>query len=60
MKNVVVRGIVEFVKGHQLLFDQILREDISDDDELKMELINLVVGILSKVTKPHKFTKPCF
>ncbi|KAL8483667.1 hypothetical protein ACS0TY_026375 [Phlomoides rotata] len=49
MKNVVVRGIVEFIKGHQLLFDQILQEDISDDDELKMELINLVVGILSKV-----------
>lgn len=53
MKNVVVRGIVEFIKGHQLLFDQILQEDISDDDELKMELINLVVGILSKVKSPQ-------
>lgn len=49
MKNKVVREIIEFIKGHQLLFDQILQEDLSDADELTMEIINLVVGILSKV-----------
>lgn len=49
VKNKVVREILDFVKGHQLLFDQILREDLSDADELTMEQINLVVGILSKV-----------
>lgn len=48
MKNKVVREIIEFTKGHQL-FDQILQEDFSDADELTMELINLVVGILTKV-----------
>lgn len=49
MKNKVVREIIEFIKGHQLLFDQILQEDLSDANELTMEIINLVVGILSKV-----------
>ncbi|KAL6558480.1 hypothetical protein OROMI_018830 [Orobanche minor] len=49
VKNKVVREIIEFVRGHQLLFDQILREDLSDGDEYTIELISLVVGILSKV-----------
>ncbi|KAG6391135.1 hypothetical protein SASPL_148886 [Salvia splendens] len=49
VKNKVVREIIEFIKGHQLLFDQILQEDLSDANELTMEIINLVVGILSKV-----------
>lgn len=49
MKNKVVREIIEFIEGHQLLFDQILQEDLSDADESTVELINLVVGILSKV-----------
>lgn len=49
MKNKIVREVIDFVKGHQPLFDQILRVDIAEADELKMEQINLVVGILSKV-----------
>uniref|UniRef100_A0A5B7BQC9 Nuclear pore complex protein NUP205 n=1 Tax=Davidia involucrata TaxID=16924 RepID=A0A5B7BQC9_DAVIN len=49
VKNKIVREVINFVKGHQLLFDQVLREDVSEADELTMELINLVVGILSKV-----------
>ncbi|KAL3825107.1 hypothetical protein ACJIZ3_021136 [Penstemon smallii] len=49
VKNKVVREIIEFVKGHQLLFDQVVQEDLSDADELTMEQINLVVGILGKV-----------
>ncbi|CAK7343274.1 unnamed protein product [Dovyalis caffra] len=49
VKNKIVREVIDFVKGHQLLFDQILRQDISTADELTMEQINLVVGILSKV-----------
>lgn len=50
MKNKVVREVIDFVKGHQFLFDQVLREDISEADELTLEQINLVVGILSKVS----------
>lgn len=49
VKNKVVREVIEFVRSHQLLFDQILREDLSDADDLTMEQINLVVGILTKV-----------
>ncbi|KAJ4837663.1 hypothetical protein Tsubulata_013874 [Turnera subulata] len=49
VKNKIVREVIGFVKGHQLLFDQILREDVAEADELTMEHINLVVGILSKV-----------
>ncbi|XP_020537054.1 nuclear pore complex protein NUP205 isoform X2 [Jatropha curcas] len=49
VKNKIVREVMDFVKANQLLFDQILREDISEADELIMEQINLVVGILSKV-----------
>ncbi|XP_070003798.1 nuclear pore complex protein NUP205 [Nicotiana sylvestris] len=49
VKNKVVREVIEFVGGHQLLFDQILREDLSDADDLTMEQINLVVGILTKI-----------
>lgn len=49
VKNKIVREVIDFVKGHQMLFDQILREDISTADELTVEQINLVVGILCKV-----------
>ena len=49
MKNKIVREVIDFVKGHQSLFDRALREDISEAEELTMEQINLVVGILSKV-----------
>lgn len=49
MKNKIVREVIDFVKGHRSLFDHVLREDISEADELVMEQINLVVGILSKV-----------
>ncbi|XVF88378.1 hypothetical protein PTKIN_Ptkin19aG0046000 [Pterospermum kingtungense] len=49
VKNKIVREVIDFVKGHQLLFDQVLREDVSGADELMMEQISLVVGILSKV-----------
>ncbi|KAK4343497.1 hypothetical protein RND71_036591 [Anisodus tanguticus] len=48
VKNKIVREVIEFVRSHQLLFDQILREDLSDADNLTMEQINLVVGILTK------------
>ncbi|XP_030954556.1 nuclear pore complex protein NUP205 isoform X1 [Quercus lobata] len=49
VKNKIVREVIDFVKGHQLLVDQVLREDVYEADELTMEQINLVVGILSKV-----------
>jgi hypothetical protein len=49
VKNKIVHDVVDFVKGHQLLIDQVLREDVSEADELTMEQINLVVSILSKV-----------
>jgi nuclear pore complex protein Nup205 len=49
VKNKIVREVIDFVKGHQRLVDQVLREDVSEADELTMEQINLVVGILSKV-----------
>ena len=40
---------MDFIKGHQSLFDHVLREDVSHADELTMEQINLVVSILCKV-----------
>ncbi|XP_027329370.1 nuclear pore complex protein NUP205 [Abrus precatorius] len=49
VKNKIVREVIDFVKGHQSLFDQVLHLDIAEADELRMEQINLVVGILSKV-----------
>ncbi|XP_019417069.1 PREDICTED: nuclear pore complex protein NUP205-like isoform X7 [Lupinus angustifolius] len=49
MKNKIVREIIDFVKGHQPLLDHILRVDIAEADDLRMEQINLVVGILSKI-----------
>lgn len=49
VKNKVVREVIDFVKGHQFLFDQVLRENISAVDELTLEQMNLVVGILGKV-----------
>nr|GMD81997.1 nuclear pore complex protein NUP205 [Ipomoea batatas] len=50
VSNKVVRGVLEFIRGHALLFDQILREDLSGADELTMEKVNLVVSILTKVS----------
>lgn len=49
VKNKIVRDVIDFVKGHQLLIDQVIRDDVSEANELKMEQMNLVVGILSKV-----------
>ncbi|XP_028801287.1 nuclear pore complex protein NUP205-like [Neltuma alba] len=49
VKNKFVREVIDFVKGHQSLFDQLLRVNITEVDGLKLEQINLVVGILSKV-----------
>ncbi|RAL44221.1 hypothetical protein DM860_016467 [Cuscuta australis] len=49
VSNKVVREVIEFIRGHALLFDQILREDLSGADELTMEQINLVVSILTKI-----------
>lgn len=50
VKNKIVREVIDFIKGHQFLFDQVLREDVSEaSDELTLEQLNLVVGILSKV-----------
>ncbi|XP_042454349.1 nuclear pore complex protein NUP205-like isoform X2 [Zingiber officinale] len=49
VKNKIVREVLDFVKGHQSTFNQILKEDISDADELTLERSNLVVSILSKV-----------
>lgn len=49
MKNKIVREVIEFVKGHQLLFDQIVQLDVFSADELTMEQLNLVCSILCKV-----------
>nr|GMD77911.1 nuclear pore complex protein NUP205 [Ipomoea batatas] len=49
VSNKVVRGVLEFIRGHALLFDQIVREDLSGADELTMEQVNLVVSILTKI-----------
>ncbi|XP_019419243.1 PREDICTED: nuclear pore complex protein NUP205-like [Lupinus angustifolius] len=49
VKNKIVREVIDFVKGHQPLFDHVLRVDVAEADELRMEQINLVVGILSKI-----------
>ncbi|KAE8687445.1 NUP205 protein [Hibiscus syriacus] len=57
-KNKIVREVIDFVKGHHLLFDQVLREDASGADELMMEQINLVVGILCKVW-PYEESGEC-
>ncbi|KAL2639867.1 hypothetical protein AAZV13_06G195600 [Glycine max] len=48
VKNKIVREVIDFIKGHQSLFDQVLRLDIAEADELRTEQVNLVVGILSK------------
>ncbi|RWW22956.1 hypothetical protein GW17_00012814 [Ensete ventricosum] len=50
VKNKIVREVLDFVKGHQSIFDQILREDVLVAEELTLERINLVVSILSKVS----------
>lgn len=49
VKNKIVREVIDFVKAHQLIFDQILRENVTGADELTLERTNLVVSILSKV-----------
>ncbi|CAL0304986.1 unnamed protein product [Lupinus luteus] len=49
VKNKIVREVIDFVKGHQPLFDHVLRVDVVEADELSMEQINIVVGILSKI-----------
>ncbi|XP_021760813.1 nuclear pore complex protein NUP205-like [Chenopodium quinoa] len=49
VKNKIVREAIEFVKAHPSLFDRALQENIFEVDDLMMELINLSVGILSKV-----------
>uniref|UniRef100_A0A1D1ZKM6 Nuclear pore complex protein Nup205 n=3 Tax=Anthurium amnicola TaxID=1678845 RepID=A0A1D1ZKM6_9ARAE len=49
VKNKFVREVVDFVKGHQSVIDEILRKDVCWVNELTMEQINLVVCILSKV-----------
>lgn len=49
VKNKIVREAVDFIKGHQLVIDQVLRVDISEANESTLELTNLVVGILGKV-----------
>ncbi|VVB01678.1 unnamed protein product [Arabis nemorensis] len=48
-RNKVVREVIEFIKGHKFLFDQLLREDFTQGDDLLMEQIILAVGILTKV-----------
>ncbi|KAL0915304.1 hypothetical protein M5K25_015711 [Dendrobium thyrsiflorum] len=49
VKNKIVREVLDFVKSQQLVFDHILREDISVADEGTLERINLVVSILSRI-----------
>ncbi|KAJ0987901.1 hypothetical protein J5N97_006257 [Dioscorea zingiberensis] len=49
VKNKIVRDIIDFVKRHQSLFDQIIREDVSRSDKNLLESISLVVSILCKV-----------
>lgn len=49
VKNKIVREAIEFVKAHPSLFDRALQENIFEANELMTELINLVVGVLSKV-----------
>ncbi|PQQ19202.1 nuclear pore complex protein NUP205 [Prunus yedoensis var. nudiflora] len=58
VKNKIVREVIDFVKGHTSLFDHLLREDISEADELVMVQINLVFGILSKVW-PYEESDDC-
>ena len=60
MKNKTVREVIDFVKGHQLLFDQVIQEDVLEAEELTMEQINLVVGILSKVSAFLNFFRSKF
>lgn len=50
MKDKIVRQVIDFVKAHQSIFDQVLREDISEADDLTLEQISLVVTILSKAS----------
>lgn len=55
VKNKIVREVLDFVKGYQSIFDQILREDVLVAEELTLERINLVVSILSKVSWSNLF-----
>ncbi|XP_073116730.1 nuclear pore complex protein NUP205 isoform X3 [Elaeis guineensis] len=49
VKNKIVREVIDFVKAHQSIFDQIFREDVTGADELTLERINLIASILGKV-----------
>ncbi|KAJ6832491.1 nuclear pore complex protein NUP205 isoform X2 [Iris pallida] len=49
VKNKTVRDVIDFIKGHQSLFDHILREDVSGANESILERMNHVASILSKV-----------
>ncbi|KAI4380661.1 hypothetical protein MLD38_006828 [Melastoma candidum] len=49
VKNKIAREIIDFVRRHEVLFDQVLRQDIYANTALVMEQINLVVGVLSKI-----------
>ena len=49
MKNKVVREVLDFIRGHQMVFDEILRKNISTADDFSLEQVNLAVYILSKV-----------
>ncbi|RWR73344.1 nuclear pore complex protein NUP205 [Cinnamomum micranthum f. kanehirae] len=50
VKDKIVHQIIDLVKAHQSFFDQVLREDISEADDLTLEQISLVVAILSKAS----------
>lgn len=50
VKDKIVHRIIDLVKAHQSFFDQVLREDISEADDLTLEQISLVVAILSKAS----------
>ncbi|KAL9242432.1 hypothetical protein vseg_016427 [Gypsophila vaccaria] len=53
VKNKIVREVIEFVKAHPAIFDWALQENISEANEMVMELVHLVIAILSK-TWPYE------
>ncbi|ESQ37635.1 hypothetical protein EUTSA_v10002339mg [Eutrema salsugineum] len=57
-RNKIVREVIEFIKEHQFLFDQLLREDFTQADDVLMEQIILAVGILSKIW-PYEENNEC-
>ncbi|PKA64573.1 hypothetical protein AXF42_Ash007319 [Apostasia shenzhenica] len=58
VKNKIVREVMDFIKQYQLVFDQILRQDILTADDVTLERINLVVFILSRVW-PYEESNEC-